>query len=141
MNRQSASRPRRSASPPLVRFGMEQRSLLMAPLPLPRPRLLFDAEEGQRLQEAGMEAALSSWAAMDWSDMAERWLLARSQSFTADDLVDAIGLPRGLPGANQNNAVGALIQAWSRRGAIHATGTRTAKRPESHGRLLRVWSR
>lgn len=120
--------------PPL--FGQP----LRPPLPLPIP-LQFDLEEGKRLQQEGQEAALASRAAMTWTEQAERWLLSRSSPFTADDLVDTVGLPRGSAGPNQNNAVGALVKSWSRRGLIHPIGYKTARRVKSHGRTLRVWSR
>lgn len=71
-----------------------------------------------------------------WWAVAERWRVLKhaGHRFTSDDLVDAVGKPTGS--ANQ---VGARIRTWAMKGLIHPVGIQAATRPESHGRMLRVW--
>ena len=102
-------------------------------------QLAFDFAEGQRRQAAGAQMAID--AALPWALQAERWLTSREDAFTSEHVVAAIGLPRGVVGVNQNNAVGALIRAWSRRGAIRRVGYTASTRVESHGALLSLWKR
>lgn len=100
-------------------------------------QLAFDFAEGKRRRDAGTAQALS--AALPWALAAERWLLRRRERFTSEEIVAAIGLPSGKVGKDPNNAVGALISDWSRRGAIRTVGYAASKRASSHGALLRVW--
>ena len=102
-------------------------------------QLSFDFAEGQRRQAVGAQMAID--AALPWALQAERWLALREDAFTSEHLVASIGLPRGAVGVNQNNAVGALMRAWSRRGAIRRVGYTASTRVESHGALLSLWRR
>ena len=54
--------------------------------------------------------------------------------FTADDLVDAIGLPVG-----SSNQVGAFFHWLSKACIITFHGYTTSKRKSNHGRLIREW--
>ena len=71
-----------------------------------------------------------------WWTEAGRFLhtLAPGALFTADDLVDLIGLPDGSP-----NQVGACVRAWAAGDHINAHGYTESKRPSNHGRVVRVW--
>lgn len=63
------------------------------------------------------------------------------QTFTSEDVVDAVGLPAGEHGTNRNNAVGAMMNALARRGVIRKTAKRVpSRRPSSHGAELIVWT-
>ena len=72
----------------------------------------------------------------EWDDRAQQWIieLGRGRMFTADDLVDAIGLPVG-----SSNQVGAFFHWLSKAGIITFHGYTTSKRKSNHGRLIREW--
>lgn len=71
-----------------------------------------------------------------WWAEAHAWLELQplGLTFTADDLVDAIGLPHG-----STNQVGAIIRAWAVQDQINPVGYAEARRQSSHGRVLRIW--
>jgi hypothetical protein len=71
-----------------------------------------------------------------WWAEATRWLDRQPLGlrFTADDLVDAIGLPHGT-----SNQVGAAIRTWAVQDLIDPVGYTEATRHSSHGRVLRIW--
>lgn len=71
-----------------------------------------------------------------WWAEAAQWLNTQPLylTFTADDLVNAIGLPHGT-----GNQVGACIRAWAASDRISPSGYKAASRKSSHGRVLRVW--
>lgn len=73
-----------------------------------------------------------------WWDQARRWLDDRPSNvpFTADDLVDAIGLPTG-----SSNQLGALFRSWKTSGETYATEYVVSKRASNHGRVLMAWAR
>lgn len=87
---------------------------------------------------AARDAAVKTTARRDleWWTRAEAWLDSHyvGTQVTADDLVDAIGLPDGSP-----NAVGAFLRTQAMLGALEPDGFTTATRPSSHGRTLRLW--
>lgn len=95
---------------------------------------------GDALRRAGVDAARSTRPA--WSAQAAaalRGLAEKGAPFTADDLVNIVGLP-GPSEANRNNAVGAAFNAAAEAGLIRRTGdTTTSKRPEAHSRRIAVW--
>jgi len=72
----------------------------------------------------------------EWDWRAQQWIieLGRGQMFTADDLVEAIGLPVG-----SSNQVGAFFHWLSRAYIIKYHGYTTSKRASNHGRLIREW--
>ncbi|MGZ6360912.1 MAG: hypothetical protein ACXWP0_04425, partial [Ktedonobacterales bacterium] len=86
----------------------------------------FDHREGQRLAQIGTEQALYATAALPWVERAERWLTLRSEPFTSEHLVEAIGLPHEVA-TNANNCVGGLIRAWAQRRRIERVGYVTAR--------------
>lgn len=71
-----------------------------------------------------------------WWTEAGRFLhtLAPGALFTADDLVDLIGLPDGNP-----NQVGACVRAWAAGDHIVHHGFTASTRASNHGRVLRMW--
>lgn len=72
----------------------------------------------------------------EWWQRANGWfhMLDPRTQFTADDLVEAVGLPVGSP-----NQVGACVRTWAARDLTKPVGVREARRKESHGRLVRIW--
>ena len=54
--------------------------------------------------------------------------------FTADDLIDAVGLPTG-----SSNQIGAVLNGWAKRGWIVPADYTTSTRKSNHGRVLRSW--
>lgn len=97
-------------------------------------------ELGEALKEQGQARATD--AAQEWHDAATTWMfwLIPGTTFTADDLVLSVGLPN-LSAMNKNNAVGAAFTAARRTGLIRRTGWQQSTRPESHGRVVAVWTR
>lgn len=71
-----------------------------------------------------------------WWTEAARWLDRQpiGLEFTADDLVESVGLPHGSP-----NQVGAIVRTWAVSDLIAPVGYTEAKRHTSHGRVLRIW--
>jgi hypothetical protein len=71
-----------------------------------------------------------------------RWLIEATDwrrtrvglEVTADDLVEAIGLPDGHP-----NQIGALFARWAQSGFIRLSGVRRSHRDSNHARQIRVW--
>jgi hypothetical protein len=90
--------------------------------------------DGAAARDAGVKA--TARRDLEWWTRAEAWLDSHyvGERITADDLVDAIGLPDGSP-----NAVGAFLRTQSVLGALESDGFTTATRPSSHSRTLRVW--
>lgn len=98
------------------------------------------SESPQAAAEAGMEQALRAERVAAWKTDAARWIEAQPAGllFTADDLVEAIGLPDTGPG--RNNVVGAWIGSQRKQRRIEFTGElRTSRRVEGHGNLQRQW--
>ena len=120
---------------------------------------LFDADQptdcghcGRQLVEqvcawcstrSGADAARAAIAAannardLEWAHRADAWLDDMTDAgtvITADDLIDAVGLPLG-----SSNQIGARFQIWRKAGYIRAAGVDTSRRPSSHGRLLWAW--
>ena len=63
--------------------------------------------------------------------------LAIGGLFTADTLIDSIGLPDGHP-----NQIGALFRSWSSMGVITSMGNYVVSTRESNnGRSIRMWKR
>ena len=63
--------------------------------------------------------------------------LAIGGLFTADLLIEAIGLPDGHP-----NQIGALFRSWSSMGVITSMGNYVVSTRESNnGRSIRMWKR
>lgn len=101
------------------------------------------AGPGDRARDAGMAQALEPAHSRSWADDAFDWLYEQpyGRRFTSEDLVGAIGLPSGMPGTNINNAVGAVISGFARRGLIAFTGERVrSRRVSSHSAEVKVWT-
>ena len=71
-----------------------------------------------------------------WWVEAGRFLntLSPGALFTADDLVELIGLPDG-----SSNQVGACVRGWAAADLIKAHGYEESTRKSNHGRVVRVW--
>jgi hypothetical protein len=65
-----------------------------------------------------------------------RELIESRHGFTIDDVVEKIGLPFE---SGKNNSIGALITRAASEGLIEKCGFSTARRPESHGRIIHRW--
>lgn len=98
----------------------------------------------EQARDIAMANALRAARVAEWKVGAKRWILQildEGELFTADDLVEAVGLVDPSEG-NGNNVVGAFIAAQARRGRIEWTGTfRKSERVQGHGNLQRVWRR
>lgn len=100
----------------------------------------FCRRMGLHLKEQGQAIAL---AALDeeWEERAlsrMRYLAHLEDPFTAEDLIESVGLPHESS-PNRNNAVGALFTRLARKGIIKRVGYTSATRPESHGRVIALW--
>jgi hypothetical protein len=100
------------------------------------PCVFCATRDGHAARDAGIKATAKR--DLEWWNRAERWIdtlgTDHCTTFTADDLVDAIGLPDG-----SSNAVGAFLSTQRRFGIIEPVGFTEATRPSSHARVLRVW--
>jgi hypothetical protein len=102
---------------------------------------LFDYQEGLRLADEGMIAALDN-AGTKWeqaADQAVRTVARLRVTFTADEVWDYVH-HHNLPEPPNRAALGAVFKSLSRAGVIRQTGEwRNSQRPETHTRPLRVW--
>lgn len=93
-------------------------------------------DELHQLLDATVDNSNDYWRSV--ADRAMEYLIGRGQEFTADDLqtiLEGVGVTTHEP-----NAVGALFNAYARRGSIEfANSFRHSTRRSSHRRLLRVW--
>jgi hypothetical protein len=96
--------------------------------------------EAERLKTLGQGLAIEG--AERWHDAALRWISKHpaGEVLSADDLVDAIGLPN-VSDTNRNNAVGACITAAAKSGLIERVGWKKSERKLGHGRVIAVWRR
>jgi hypothetical protein len=62
--------------------------------------------------------------------------LAIGQTFTADNLIAAIGKPPG-----HANQIGSLFHFWAGAGFITAVGNTPSKREGNNGRRVQIWRR
>lgn len=102
---------------------------------------LFDLAGGQALAERGMTRALD--AAEEWRTDAYAaidYLAQTGRRFTSEDVVELVGLPNpDATDTNQNNAVGAIMNAAARRHMIHRVGWGSSRRKSSHAAALALW--
>lgn len=75
------------------------------------------------------------------AELAIKQLANHRAEFSADDLIELVGLPAGVEIVNGNNAVGALFRKFSRQGLIKQRGWVASSRPDNHGRQIRTWVR
>ena len=102
-----------------------------------------DAAEGRRRRDEGLARAADGKP--EWSQRALEAIafLARDrETFTADDLVERVGLPAGVSETNRNNAIGAAFSTARLRRIIERVpgAEHYSQRPESHGRRIAVWT-
>lgn len=99
---------------------------------------------GLELKERGMQQARQAFDVQTWKTRfaeAVQEMADRGWSFTSEDVLACVGLPREAT-MNANNAVGAMMNAMAKRGIIQKTPQRRqARRSTSHGRELAVWVR
>ena len=97
-------------------------------------------EIGMLLKERGQTRAAS--AASAWHRAALHFIasLPRASRLTADNLVEALGLPNESA-TNRNNCVGSVFTAAHKAGLLERDGYRPSTRPESHGRVIALWVR
>lgn len=95
-------------------------------------------ELGLSLKAKGQSGALAM--ATGWHEMALRWLSEANTDFSADDLIEDIGLPNQVA-TNRNNAVGAFFTSARKAGLIRPVGWVRSRRPEGHGRVIALWSK
>ena len=72
----------------------------------------------------------------EWTLRATEWRrsLNYGACITADDLINAHGLPMG-----SSNQVGALFNTWARLGAIRLVGITQSRRDSNHARKVTRW--
>lgn len=98
--------------------------------------------EGEILKEEGQAAATA--AALPWHEQGLSWIASRPSlsMLTADDVIEAIGLPTGYIHTNWNNSVGALFTAARRLKLIRNTGNYVKSTCKSnHAAVIAVWHR
>lgn len=93
-------------------------------------------------QAAGITQAITAPSIQAWRIAARDAILSLANTgrpFTADDLIDIVGLPHDLE-VNKNNSVGAVILNALRSGQIVNTGERKpSARRSNHGRHIPIW--
>lgn len=119
-------------------FGMFTEGAPRLPMPVHAhtdPCTFCATRDGAGARDAGIKA--TARRDLEWWTRAEAWVdncTDHGTTFTADDLIEAIGLPDGC-----SNAVGAFLSTQRRFGLIEPVGFTEATRPSSHARVLRVW--
>lgn len=98
---------------------------------------LADAEEGARLRVVGETRALSPDRLDEWKQKGAQWLANQPSGFEFTS--DRIPRPN-IVSQNNNNAVGALISSWARKGLIVWTERVIGSTlPQNHGAIVKVW--
>lgn len=71
-----------------------------------------------------------------WHRAANHWRISKQQgdTFTADDLLKAIGYPAGTP-----NQIGAIFRTWQDLGVIRKQGQKASTRESNHHRRVYLW--
>jgi hypothetical protein len=70
-----------------------------------------------------------------WLHEATEWRRGQiGREITADDLIEAIGLPDGHP-----NQIGALFRKWAGMGLARQTGLVQSRRNSNHARRVIIW--
>jgi len=96
------------------------------------------ADKAQDLMDKALTAK-ELWTVQ--AELAIKQLAHHRAEFSADDLIELVGLPAGTEIVNGNNAVGALFRKFSRQGFIKHRGWVASSRPDNHGRQIRTWVR
>lgn len=99
--------------------------------------------EGETLRDQGLDRAGSGMPVgvlVSWQDRARLallWLCEADSSFSAEDLRRQMkNDPPPTP-----NCLGSVFQSAARDGLIVPDGVDTARRPERHASLIRMWRR
>ena len=95
---------------------------------------------GETLANEGSTAALL--AKSTWQERADVWFesLLPGDTFTSEDLTSAVGFPDKV-NPNSNNAVGAIVRAWSHSKRIDRRGYMRTIRSISHARMIVLWEK
>jgi hypothetical protein len=100
----------------------------------------FDLAAAESAKAEGIQTALRGDE--DWRARADQQInlfVEHGVEFSADDLVEAIGLPNDCD-QNANNIVGSVFNTAARRKIIEGTGVRVkSRRVEGHARRIDVW--
>ena len=104
-------------------------------------KVIFDNKLAKQAGERGMDRATNPYT--QWYAEADEWIRYRMHvEFTADDLVEEIGLPIDLDGTLlSNNGIGAYFNHLARRNppCLKQIGYEKSSRVSNHGRILRLW--
>jgi hypothetical protein len=95
-----------------------------------------DEPTGEELKAAGVSHADHNPREVPWRTQARiamAELVDAGGTFTADDLIDRVGVP------NSPNGVGAIVNGFARRGLIIRAGYRRSRRPARHAGMVSVW--
>jgi hypothetical protein len=105
--------------------------------------------EGSNCLFCGMDGSPrvnGQWAALNavpsWdlkASIAGFFLRLTMLGFTTEDVIDRVGLPRGVIGTNLNNAVGAWASREAKAGRIRQIDTVPSRRRTSHGAKIALW--
>lgn len=79
-----------------------------------------------------------------WADKATCFIfneVLAGRTVTADQVVEAVGLPAGEVATDKNNALGALFNRMSKHGVIVEVGQVKSSRGSNLGRKITVWGR
>lgn len=105
-------------------------------------KVIFDHRLAKQAGERSMDLAANPYT--QWYNEADEWIRYHMHvEFTADDLVEEIGLPMDLDGnLLSNNGIGAYFNHLARRKknpCLKHVGYETSNRVSNHGRILRRW--
>ena len=99
-------------------------------------QLLFDLDEGKRRKDEGI-VRVALHADDDYRTLFEQAALSFIHPFTADDVIQKVGLPE-----KHHNVVGAMMNSLAMRKLIYKTGHYVkARRAISHARVIAEWRR
>lgn len=96
--------------------------------------------ERKTIGQAKAVSGASEWyltAQEEITRMAKR----RKNPFTADDLIERVGLPNSDGAENSNNAVGPVFSWARRKGLIKHVGYTQSARPSSNARVISMWAK
>lgn len=81
-----------------------------------------------------------NWESLRWIEAADTWFdsLPSGYQYTADDLVEAIGLPSK---DGKNGAIGAKMKSWNREGVARGLSYTSTARTTSHARPVMLWEK
>jgi len=100
---------------------------------------VLDSSMSKAEKERGTNLAAD--ALQEWKQKALDWMsyLESGDTFTADSLVQAIGLPTYEDERPNNNGVGGFFSQLAKSKVIVPVGYTTSERVTNHNRVLRIW--